>query len=438
MKATTALRLFVVVVVAVWLLLCSFIQNTEPSRLITSEFRRIGDVPAKSERDVQQTERIVIAYVVSVTACQQANATGLVYINEGAAVLKHSIQMASSLSSRYGYQMYAIVHPSAEACGRDLEELGYTILARDTPVAVQDIRAPYLRKSIQTSGCCGEKEYVKLEVFTLTDHPIAVHLDLDALVLKPMDDLFDLMLNKHRNGTKAGIMWTDQTLPPSIDAFYTKDYNLVQPKRRYKPTQGGFLVVRPSIRIYQEFVDIIREGDFQEGKGWGGQVGPFYGAMTIQGILPYYYEILNKSAGVELNRCLYNQMADNPRIAPRKGETAGKCRTKEASCEDCRERPLEDVLSVHFTCCQKPWWCLPSDHNTIQQRLCRQFLHKWFDVRSDLEKSWGRLGVGPYDFQTEHFHGFCKSKGERGYLPIAKPYGRKVATTTTTTTTTTP
>lgn len=48
--------------------------------------------------------------------------------------------------------------------------------------------------------------------------------------------------------------------------FFTSD-NMVPPSREFKPVQGGFLVLRPDMAVYNEFRDIVKEGDFQEGKG---------------------------------------------------------------------------------------------------------------------------------------------------------------------------
>lgn len=59
--------------------------------------------------------------------------------------------------------------------------------------------------------------------------------------------------------------------------------NMVGPSRTYKPVQGGFLVLRPDMKVYEEFVRIIKKGIDKEGTGWGGLVGPFYGFMTFQG-----------------------------------------------------------------------------------------------------------------------------------------------------------
>ena len=52
----------------------------------------------------------------------------------------------------------------------------------------------FLREHIPISGCCGEEEYPKLYAYALSESPIMVHLNLDSLVLRPMDDLFHVML----------------------------------------------------------------------------------------------------------------------------------------------------------------------------------------------------------------------------------------------------
>ena len=91
--------------------------------------------------------------------------------------------------------MYAIYHPDGYTCAEPLKDLGYTLVKRQTPVAVKDIQGTFLREHIEKNGCCGEKELVKLEAYTLTDHPVVVHLDLDVIVLKPFDALFDWMLS---------------------------------------------------------------------------------------------------------------------------------------------------------------------------------------------------------------------------------------------------
>jgi hypothetical protein len=322
--------------------------------------------------------------------------------------------------------MYAIVHPEAMSCGAALADVGYTLLERPTLVAVKDIRGDYLRENIEKSGCCGEKELIKLEAYTLVHHPIVVLLDLDTLVMKPLDSIFDLMLGKG-SADNVDIMRKDQPLPTQINAFVTRDYNMVPPSNRRKPgppVQGGFVVLRPSMDVYHEFVEIIKEGNFVGGKGWGGVVGWFYGGLTIQGILPYYYDLLHPGNVVELNRCIYNNMCDSPRDEPTVNDTVhGKCHDGYDECEDCRSQPVEHIVTTHYTICQKPWLCDRHDTDALQHRLCRKLHHEWFKIRSSLEESWGRGPYGPGDYDKEQFYGFCKEDSEKRYLPIDLPEG---------------
>lgn len=72
---------------------------------------------------------------------------------------------------------------------------------------------------------------MKLEAYTLTDHPIVVHLDLDVVVLKPMDALFDMMMAESKedyNTTDVPIMWPEFPVPEKVNAFFTRDCKFFQ------------------------------------------------------------------------------------------------------------------------------------------------------------------------------------------------------------------
>ena len=361
--------------------------------------------------------KAVVAYAVSLTGCPGGQDDPL---TDGAAVLRHSVRLQSAATptsgSRYGYKMYAIVHPDAAECAPQLAAVGYTLLHRDVPVPVDEIKGDFLRTRVVTNGCCGEREYVKLHAYTLLDHPVVVLLDLDTIVLRPMDGLFDVMLDDdHSDKNKLPVMF-GKPLPPRVDAFFTRDYNMVKPgKKKHVGVQGGFLVLRPSMEVYQNYEDIIREGNFVEGKGWGGLgYGPFYGSLTFQGIVPYYYDELHPNTAVELNRCYYNAMADNPRDQRTVNDVvSGNCRDGRDDCEDCREIDVGEITTAHFTLCQKPWSCLPHNQDQLQHRLCRKLHHEWFRVRADLE---GKSGDGKFD--PDQFFGFCNHSGGRGYISI--------------------
>ena len=246
-------------------------QETDGRANGTGGITRMDLVSLDGDGSRTKTRDRTVAFAISVTGC------GSDPITEGAAVLKHSIHQASVHGTKggmYDYEMLAIYHPAAEECTLPLEELGYTLMKRDVFVQVEDIKGDYLRSRISKNGCCGEKELIKLEAYTLTDFPIVVHLDLDVLVLKPLDEIFNWMTSPPLETPKSdSIMWPDLPWPTTINALFTMDYNMVNPGKKYKPVQGGFLVLRPSMMVYEEFRTIVTEGDFRERGGWGGEVG---------------------------------------------------------------------------------------------------------------------------------------------------------------------
>jgi hypothetical protein len=166
----------------------------------------------------------IIPFVVSMTNCGEDP------FMEGAAVLKYSIHLTSihgNLGGRYDYKMYAVYHPDAAECAKDLASLGFELIERPVPVKVEEIQGEFLRSRIDANGCCGAKELIKLEALTFTQYPIVVHLDMDFILLKPIDALFDAMLDETGYLSKykrsLNVMWPNQTLPKKINAFFTRD-----------------------------------------------------------------------------------------------------------------------------------------------------------------------------------------------------------------------
>ncbi len=76
-------------------------------------------------------------------------------------------------------------------------------------------------------------------------------------------------------------------------------------------------------------------------------------------------------------------MADDP-MGMHKQIKAPMCRTLQETCQDCRETPLEEIYSVHFTICGKPEWC-PFQHEVS---LCQKLHVEWHKVRTSLEQEW--------------------------------------------------
>ena len=259
------------------------------------------DVPLGDER----TNRTTVAFVVTVTGCAAD-----FFVVDGAAVLAYSIHqnsMHGPNGGRYDYDLYVFHHPNASECALPLEKLGYIVEERDTPVAIEDIQNESLQIHIQTWGCCGEKELIKFEGFTLMQYPVVVLLDADTLVLQPLDRLFDFLLDSTKVPKPDDLMYvgkpatsgmsTNVTIPEQIDLLYTTDYPLTEPDIMIKPTQGGFVVVRPNVTVYNDILEIVREGDYlfdEESyeSGWGGRMGMFWGG-TYGCYMQYNYCFLS-------------------------------------------------------------------------------------------------------------------------------------------------
>lgn len=427
------------------------------------------DKPSISRRTRQQQNNnatATIAYAISLIKCgdHQSNDAGLV---DAALVMRHSIHLTSirnpSSGSRYDYKMYALVHKQAVQCSSVLKNAGFQVVViEESPVKPSDIRGEYLRNNIELEWCCGSDEFIKLYATTLPE-PVVVHTDIDFVFLKPMDHLFDAILfpkdSPQGQAARASIQLERpeeaDSLPDKIDAFITRDWPQVIPGRKAL-YQAGFVVAGHNPDLLQEAIDIVKEGDFKEGyelrNGWSSAgYGGFVGAMAMQGLMAYYYDIVRPNTAVELNQCRFNHMGMDvryrhpPNFYSRKKKKVGRCRTNRDECEDCMTTNVNLIYNVHFTQCRKPWNCIGIGHaggripggppataiDTDAGNFdhCMELVEKWHSLRSDLEKAMyaltkdktvmrGVLGL----HKREIFHGHCTGEGGSNYTQIqARP-----------------
>jgi hypothetical protein len=176
----------------------------------------------------------IIAYAATVTLC------GDFY--DGAAVLAHSIKEAHSgvtyPTSYPSYRLILFLHPEAGDCAPHFESIGWEVLVRDTPLKVDEIQGDNLRTKIEANGCCGEKELVKFWAYTLVEYDIVFHVDLDVVIFKPLDVLFDILLKKKgatsdaaKAAASMGKVWDTNA---DYEALYTFDYNMIAPGKCVK------------------------------------------------------------------------------------------------------------------------------------------------------------------------------------------------------------
>ena len=412
------------------------------------------DDRAQRDSATRRPHKPTIAYAVSVTKDGS-------YI-DGAAVLAHSvIRVHREGQSHFGVDLVAFVAPAVSVTGNGKPRLLETqscrrsrttrclrlprtrartpaptclpspdmsARRRDLPLAISEIKGDFLRSRIESNGCCGAWELLKLYSWTLTEYHRVVHLDMDALILQNLDELYD----------DDSSLWNGG----SVKALYTYDWTMARPPwGKNPPTQGGFIVAKPDIRTFEALIDVVRQGDFRAGSGWGGtHIGSFWGGMTIQGLVPYFFEKLHPGTGRAVDNCVYNNMANNPRSVG--GFDKGECRdgtVPPAKCKDCRLVELETVKSTHFTICdhqspyplttivdslksgQKPWGCTSATQLSCPYcPLCAKFHKRWFDIRKELEVEWGTYDAIGYSGDAIDRQGMCGKgrDGQRGYKPV--------------------
>ena len=442
----------------------------------------------------------VIAHAISLIKCTKGSSvTGFL---DAAAVLRQSIHKNSihyvppppssnstilaSSSSRYSYKMYGIVHTSCIEHAGILDRLGYATLIRDHPVRKDDIRNEWLREHIESENCCGSAEFIKLYAYRLVEHPVVVHWDMDAVVLRPaMDDLFDVMIFPDTHGRNIRARRRierqrqhptneeeDDPWPETVDAFLTRDITSARPWERVTAVQGGFLIARPNLTVFDTYISFIKEGNYTpgrgDGSGWGGLgYGGFQGAMAYQGVVAYYYDVISPGTHVELNVCRWNQVAadviwrgperytehhlqcrDHPRTYISLDDSSSGTASSSSlvpdyasntNCEDCRNTPIHLVKTVHYTACKKPWECqlayprVPRDkkqsyrlENLVNVTMCMELVREWFVLRNEFENalevaSRGRIPSTSRSgtFEERYFMGYCRNSG--GYIPMVPP-----------------
>jgi hypothetical protein len=241
--------------------------------------------------------------------------------------------------------LIAFVHPTVVRARKVLTKLGYHVIETPLPINISAIPFRFLREKINLNGCCGASELIKLNSYRLLQYDKVVHMDADTILLKSMDNIL--------------------SSPYSLQ--YTTDPNMATHKGIDKqPSQGGFLVMTPSETDFRLLIDTIMTTEFKRGGAWNGsKIGWFWGGMTVQGILPYYYNrVAQSNRSLIIDRCLYNTMADS---------------------SECLEVPTADIVSAHFTICQKPWTCYANKPNS----MCKFLHHKWFETRQLAEAYFG-------------------------------------------------
>ena len=191
-----------------------------------------------------------------------------------------------------------------------MQQAGFLHRQVDLPVPLQNIThvagAEDLQQSMPPNECCGEQEFLKLHVYSMTDFKVVIHLDLDTLIVQPLDPLLDAMIlspktdegyqarqrlfappqthgdhdksNKFPYRRLAAALYEPRVALEQLvsHAYYTSDYNIyprrVQRKGGKVGLQGGVMIVKPNNDTLADLVNLVHSGQFFRGRdthsGW--------------------------------------------------------------------------------------------------------------------------------------------------------------------------
>jgi hypothetical protein len=428
---------------------------------------------------------IVVAYVVTFPHKCEDDAIGTnatAWLLDAIIVLRHGLHLTTARGgnrhSHYDYHLIALVDAKAadHSCSPLLHQSGAfaQVVVKEPPVYGEQIvgkKGHVARKMLHRKGTT---EFLPLYSYEMTDYPIVVHVDLDVAFVKPLDDVFDVMLYHPEShiGRAARTRLVLEPVPPqqppnqqqqrivpvNIQAALTLDWPQVMPGR--KPgVRPGLLIVKPNPHVLALLIDVIRQGDYVDGygrdNGWGGRGhGGYTGALGLSGLLAYVYETLLYDTYVELNQCQYNHIGmdvlyrANPSFRPNH-KKVGQCRNDGDYCEDCMTTPTTQSHTVRFGGkgiggCPPPWHCIgegsrssngrhhdetnsmiPEDQVDLQH--CLELQGIWHGLRRDFESKLYDLtsaetirSVGQAGEYLPHvYNGHCHRLGAGGYNKIA-------------------
>mmetsp|Transcript_28762 Transcript_28762/g.43906 ORF Transcript_28762/g.43906 Transcript_28762/m.43906 type:complete len:651 (+) Transcript_28762:115-2067(+) len=435
--------------------------NVTETKQIT-QVRRSDWGPALRESSGQASNRFVVAYVLPVISCYRLSEQKKRYgwnepnndreFQDSAIMLEASIHKNSARSpasgSKFDYEMVALVHLHVESCSAGtnrsalLERLGWRVEVVREPIHINNVKDSFLRKHAPQSvdARVGMREMIRLYAFKMIDYQITVLIEPTTWLLRPLDGIFDAMLNGVREHPWVksheksivrdtfypnGTILSDRNLPENVDIMFSRDYSSLSHKSWTTGISLAFVVIKPSLRLYNRLLATYQKTSYNPDHGWDSKGYAHYaGSMQSKGLLTYYFSEVEPNRKIELHRCIFNNLADMPFIADKTG-SKDTCRdVKEHQilpdgsampCTDCRRQLYEEIVVANFALCQAPWVCpymkivaIPLLRPTFE--MCRRFHESWFRLRKRVEENI----LSPSEqvkangmFQPELFHGYC-------------------------------
>ena len=289
-----------------------------------------------------------IAYVLTITECpsdgqisskwnSNTDATSLSVIYDTYSVFKAAVCNCSlddregnvnyNSTSKYGYTMIALIHPSATMCPdangdmvdmvKTAQEIGYIPRIWDEDIYAEELGVN--RDYFLSHPDYSNQDLVYLHAVSMTNFPLVVLSEPTRMMLEPIDEVYDALL-------------ADESLRAAYVEDATGHIDL------------GMAVIKPSVADSEALQNAYQTTPFDPATGWGGSGyggGGIDGGMTSKGILTYFYKSYLPSSTAattfNLDRCVYGNGGDS----------------------GCAQVSTDNVKVVHIDSdeCGEPWEC---------------------------------------------------------------------------------
>lgn len=418
----------------------------------------------------QVSGKSVVAYVLPVFSCYPRNSNGISdgdpvnddEFHDAAFMLQASVHDNSARNpnskSAYDYQMVAIIHMFVQVCQvgganrtKMLLDMGYRVHVVREPIHQVDVRDVHLKRHAPHNNgpMVGMKEMIRLYAFTLEEYPIVTLIDFLTWMAHPPDAVYDVLLNgphshhfleTHPDHVVLETFYPNGTiiptteLPTEIDVIFARNYASLGKNQWSANINLSFLPLRPSKQIFKTLIATYQSTHYDEKWGWDhkGYAG-FPGSMTTLGLLTFYYNEIRPDRRLEVDHCIYNNMASVPYVALQRG-TTNQCRDVKLHntgkpCPDCRLKPWDDIVVANFAICLPAWTCHYIEDVQVPEIIptldfCRKLSLSWFSLRQAVEQSFDRKYQSKQTgmYHPEIFKGYCQPGGKMGgyYVPMKR------------------
>ncbi len=443
-------------------------ENQQTEQVPVNESQQSEQAPMTPQPQVSQ--KSVVAYVLPIFSCYPRKTNGVTdgdpvnddEFHDAAFMLQASIHDISarnpSSGSSYDYQMVAILHTFVQVCQvgganrtQMLMDMGYKVHVVREPIHQVDIRNIHLQRHAPHNNgpLVGMKEMIRLYAFTLEQYPIVTLVEFLTWMVHPPDAMYDVLLNGPRSHKfleshpdhvvletfyPNGTIIAATELPREVDVIFARNYASLGKDQWSANINLSFLPIRPSKKIFKELISTYQSTEYDEKWGWDHKgYSSFPGSMTSLGLLTYYYNEVRPDRRLEVDHCIYNNMASVPYIALQRG-AMNQCRDvklhkTDKPCPDCRLRPWDDIIVANFAICLPAWTCHYIEDVQVPEivptmNFCRKLALSWFSLRQAVEESFDPKDRSKQTgtFHPEIFKGYCQPGGFMGgyYVPTKR------------------